>query len=1059
MKFSRNIKRALGLLYVLGLSFCAIGANVVNKAVQSKAVDEYDTEIPFQGLWSFETNMGTQQSDLCYTGSEGLYEGTQYFFNVKVGTYYSLCETADIECSMYYYDTGNNNEATDLQDVTAIIHLDNVTDQVNATNGSHTITGYFPNGALNNVSFTVERADYTEESNDIDPHLNATNDYIDGWNYIDNQLVYYEAENGYVYELASGSFSLTERQAHLVYTYPAMGRSETAILSEATFDGTNVSGYMEIDGISTLVTVDRGDVRIEETYVDGWNYSYDNENFIYYDFNLGEIYQGECTSGTIFYSFAVDDADLNFQTTIHPQTDPEVKEFSVNLLHAKYDYSYVEGEYLIMTQEVSYYAAIKVNKWNALIEEIGWKYVGDSNDGYFQYLWNSSELTPKMESVYYYNYDNRVYDEVRITYAAYEDDDYDDESKLIRRDTVVLGDAGVRNETRVKVFGEFKDTMISITISSLEVQEVTIGYGFNYLDGLDELIYYDLEKRYDVEYLRAVYYEDDDIFTVYCNIRDSQSVYMSTNFDLTSAYFIDESNGEFIGYFEDISRTLTITLRDIEYALGEPGWRYVDNMLIWRDPAYEAQDIYLETVIKKVTYFNADSTLEILYGIYAVNFDEMDEATGEPKPRYDFIFYKTVHFTSVEILSEPDEELGEEGYITGECLECEEATELSIPMLRYENPEAPTEDSQIAEDINSILDDVEAPEEIKETITNHIDNVPEDTGAEIVQTMENTLAVVTTKEEKEIVATVMEASVVVSANKANSIAEAIKVDEKLPEDTGLDASLEDTINIFIQDQLDYLLGKKDVREIENNSSRSIKRDGNRIDNIVDLTISKEDYAKMIGFVDTAVSNMKDAALQIRKCSAATMKASINDYIYGVRISSFREFDEEAANAEFVEAIKEAIMLNMQQQVIEALKREYKPSNNAQKEAQYREQLAACEDIETFKQIVLEVLRLKYVSLTKEDIDIDTFKPIYDEIFRSWALDDPSINPTSITLEELTTATIETTTTKASKIVHRDSISKEESTFLIILGSAVGGVCVVSIVMALIMKPKRRRLAK
>ena len=193
-----------------------------------------------------------------------------------------------------------------------------------------------------------------------------------------------------------------------------------------------------------------------------------------------------------------------------------------------------------------------------------------------------------------------------------------------------------------------------------------------------------------------------------------------------------------------------------------------------------------------------------------------------------------------------------------------------------------------------------------------------------------------------------------------------------------------------------------------------------------------------------------------------MKLVVKDYISVVKVASFREFDEAAANEEYVAAVYKAIMLNMQQQVVEALKREHKPSNNAEKERQYQEQLSACEDYDTFEQIVIEVLRLKYDSIEGEKLAYvdseDFFGNIYMPIFRSWALDDPSINPTNITLEELTKATIETTTSKASKMTYRADISKEESVFLIAFGSAVGVGVAAAIALPLIFK-KKRRLAK
>ena len=83
------------------------------------------------------------------------------------------------------------------------------------------------------------------------------------------------------------------------------------------------------------------------------------------------------------------------------------------------------------------------------------------------------------------------------------------------------------------------------------------------------------------------------------------------------------------------------------------------------------------------------------------------------------------------------------------------------------------------------------------------------------------------------------------------------------------------------------------------------------------------------------------------------------------------------------------------------------------------------------------------------------------IFKSWALDDPSINPTSITLEELTQATIETTTTRANKFLFRTDLSKQETNALVIIFTvlgvgAVGGLSAPFVIKAI---KRRKELAK
>ena len=115
------------------------------------------------------------------------------------------------------------------------------------------------------------------------------------------------------------------------------------------------------------------------------------------------------------------------------------------------------------------------------------------------------------------------------------------------------------------------------------------------------------------------------------------------------------------------------------------------------------------------------------------------------------------------------------------------------------------------------------------------------------------------QEKREILETVTEASVVVGADHQSATDEGNKIVQALPEDSGLD-HMGETLNEFYQTQMDYLLGRKKAPE-----KRSILREPPvQATSGVDLTISKEEYGKMINFVDTSVANMKNAALQIRK---------------------------------------------------------------------------------------------------------------------------------------------------------------------------------------------------
>ena len=487
----------------------------------------------------------------------------------------------------------------------------------------------------------------------------------------------------------------------------------------------------------------------------------------------------------------------------------------------------------------------------------------------------------------------------------------------------------------------------------------------------------------------------------------------------------------------------------------KPGWRYDQPSIYWFDPE---GNTYGSSDDGTAIYSTKNNTISLVIDIYQ-NVEGEDEGV--------LLETQYISITFVEIISEP--QTADDPYVfKGYCNMIEGGITVEIEIKDFMYEVTPSEESQE----EKITEEQEAqirtylPEEQNERVEESIKEITSGTAAQIYsavsdaktlidnQKQEGTMADDVYQEKLETIQTVTEASVVVGAAQVGASDEGKAIDNALPADTGLGQNMEDTLNEFYQTQMNYLLGKEKAPE-----KRSILRNNEQSQAEKILSVSKEDYAKMINFVDKSVSNMKSAALKIRKCSSASMKLVVKDYISAVKISSFREFNKEKADDDYVRDITKAIMLNMQQQVIEALKRDHKPSNNAERERQYQEQLAACEDYDTFVEIVHEVLRLKYVSLTGSEIEIDKFEELYKGIFRSWALDDPSINPTNITLEELTQATIETTTSRASKMTFRADISTQESTFLIVLGSTLGAACVGGLVVSIVLKKKRRGLAK
>ena len=300
--------------------------------------------------------------------------------------------------------------------------------------------------------------------------------------------------------------------------------------------------------------------------------------------------------------------------------------------------------------------------------------------------------------------------------------------------------------------------------------------------------------------------------------------------------------------------------------------------------------------------------------------------------------------------------------------------------------------------------------------------------------------------QQDLVVTVVVTGFAVDSTKASSISGAQEIDKALPENANF--SVESEIDEFYQRQMYELFGGEQpsrFRKISRVTGSEYEIDtdvsGMEKDEALDHLENEQSlYENMVDYVDTGVEHMGKAALKLRVCSGESVTVQVKSYVTEVKVSSYREFDKAAADKEFVEAVYKAILLSMQHEVISILESEHKPSNNAEKEAQYQKELDAVKDLETFEIMVTEVLRQKYVELTGEQIDdVDDFKPIYWEIFTAWALDQPS--PYNITLEELTQTTIEQSKNRAGTFIVHSDLSKAEWGF--IAGIAGGAALLIS----------------
>ena len=503
--------------------------------------------------------------------------------------------------------------------------------------------------------------------------------------------------------------------------------------------------------------------------------------------------------------------------------------------------------------------------------------------------------------------------------------------------------------------------------------------------------------------------------------------------------------GEKVNVDKDYTLYATWVKRTIE-------WRYIDEQLCWYDSAYPED--WAEPY-SAVLYESDSGQEDIIFLTYEIlryeAFDEPITSDAGPEEEPSPIVVREVRVALRNAVAQED---GEWVNISGIYEDLEDANvNVSVEKVNFTIGEtegrnlSPVQEAEIRDNI---------PVDQNAKVEDALDNIPQATVNEIIGVIGSTNSAIEsdsslTPEEVEAayesVKKAVEASVVVGAQQTTASAEGAVVNDALPEGTGINMS--DTLTGFYEKQMDILLGKSDV------PPKRMHRGGNEEEeNTIDYSIPADDYGKMISFVDTSVENMENAALQIRDCSGVDIINEVNEYIEMIVGSSFRNYDKEAADMAYVEQAHESIMLALQKQVIEALTKDHKPSNDPEKEAQYNEQLEAVKDIDTFKEMVMEVLRLKYVSLTEKEIDIDSFRDIYWNIFKAWALDEPEFNEYGITLEELTNATIETATAKANPIIFRDKLTTEETIFI----SVAGGVVVLGVGSAIavptILKRKR-----
>ena len=306
-----------------------------------------------------------------------------------------------------------------------------------------------------------------------------------------------------------------------------------------------------------------------------------------------------------------------------------------------------------------------------------------------------------------------------------------------------------------------------------------------------------------------------------------------------------------------------------------------------------------------------------------------------------------------------------------------------------------------------------------------------------------------------------EAAVIVAAasNNENLAEQVEEMTRSVPEDTGVDLS--GVLKEFYETQMKYLLGQEVAPKEGEQPSRSIKR-GETVQRVSNQDFLKQEFTQMLDFVDRSVDDIEDTLLQVRKCSKEAVKMAVNHSITTITSKSFRDFDKDKADREFVETLEPVMMATMQSQVLAVLEEQYNNSDhrNKEKDQVLLDEIDAVKDIETFRIMVMEVLKQKYETLEGSKVyeDLQTFTDeIYWPCFEAWALDKES--PVGFTFEELTKATIESSSKRANNYVIATSADKPEIVFISVFAGVSALVVAGAIVVPTVLKKKRRGLTE
>ena len=402
------------------------------------------------------------------------------------------------------------------------------------------------------------------------------------------------------------------------------------------------------------------------------------------------------------------------------------------------------------------------------------------------------------------------------------------------------------------------------------------------------------------------------------------------------------------------------------------------------------------------------------------------------------------------------------GYRSHHCMFCDSKKDIETIEFPSDKPE------EIIELCKNVVEGIVRPEDMDEEyeIEKALEEIPQEALIEITGLVGNETNDLNKKLEEgliskeeyehkmETVQAVSKSSLIIASQQESAIKEGKIVAATLPKNKTID--LGNKINDFYTRQMDILLNKKPQA---NDPILKLLHINDDEEGGINYDISPEAYNKAVQFVDESVAHMESSSTRLRECSNEKITTTIEVYITTIQYSSFQDFDKEKADNEFVKNAYEAIMLQMQSEVLNQLEEELKKTSSQiekdpAKENLIKEQIESVNDFEQFEIMVKEVLRQNYNTITGYDIALEDFNPIFETMFRRYALNEEQ--DVDITLEDLTKAVTDKKVNKdCSFNVNTSSLGNSEIIFFSCLGGGLGLILILGITLYVVGKKKMK----